>query len=100
MEVNCSCSLDYDGYNEFESLNTPIARKRHRCCECESIIMPKERYERFSSKFDGDFFSYATCNTCAAIRRDYGRCAYMGDLRQAVRECLGVDYVTGEIDDE
>lgn len=67
----CIGGNDYDGMAEMRECITPRARKAHKCCECLRIIQPGERYERWSGRFDGDFFSQKTCHQCAEIRNAF-----------------------------
>lgn len=56
---------------DFFRLSRPRARKEHRCVECYRAIRAGEKYERSSGKSEGDFWSDATCSTCAEIRKAF-----------------------------
>jgi len=43
------------------------ARKSHKCIECGSAIVPKERYWVTSGIFDGDPFRRKTCQDCQEV---------------------------------
>ena len=90
----CQC-----GYELWEWGDTryPRARKTYACCECGEDIQIGETHEYVVAKFDGEFWYYRTCLTCARIRDDY--CAPFGGLRETLWECLGCDYL-GEDEEE
>ena len=97
--MKCNCSLDTYDYEspEFHSIDNPMARKTHVCCECGESILPGQTYESASGKWDGDVMTYKTCLVCARIRDDYCWGGYLyGGLRETLWECLGLDYVSGE----
>ena len=99
-ECCCICVDDYAtvAYDEIRT-----ARKEHRCCECGAKILPKQKYERTGTLFEGQWTTYKTCIPCVGIRRDFFTCGwYYGQMRNDFRECNGWDYVTGEgeFDDE
>lgn len=62
------CFYYDDGYNEFQNETSPKARKEHQCYECGKTILKGEKYHRFSGKFDGEMFSFATCDDCEILR--------------------------------
>ena len=65
----CVGSDGMDGeYPEFSEIRNVIAKKFHRCCECNREIKPGEKYQYYVSKFDGEFMAEKTCNECAEIR--------------------------------
>jgi len=49
---------------------TPVARKRHRCCECRGEIRPGEKYERISGVWDGEPMRFKTCLDCVLLRTE------------------------------
>jgi hypothetical protein len=82
---------DYgEGTAEFHDAREVKARKPHKCCECRREISVGAVYMKACGKFDGEFYSFATCMVCAELRACLsceGVCAY---------ECLWeeiVDYV-------
>lgn len=60
-------SCDIDGYNEFECITRPRARKQHECCACELPIRVGDVYERIAFKWEGEFESLSRCLRCCAI---------------------------------
>jgi len=50
--------------------STPLARKRHKCCECRGWIEPGEKYHRFSGIWDGEAGTFKTCDDCQTLRRE------------------------------
>lgn len=63
------CSTSPDGPSVYWR-STPVARKEHKCCECESVISKGERYELFEAVWDGEFGRYKTCSICVAVREE------------------------------
>lgn len=97
MECGFVCDLDLEP-PEFICVSLKKARKNHKCCECGEIIPAGNQYQYISGKWDGDFLTFKTCATCAAIRSDY--CCCYGDLRTDLWQALGLDYVTGKTIDD
>jgi len=98
MEISCNCSADVDEYPAVSSYKIRTARKIHKCCECGSDILQGKKYEYVTMLYEGHWDDYKTCSPCLAIRKRY--CPdgyYFGMLREAISECLGMDYVTGYI---
>ena len=100
--MECFCGCDYgDGepvavYNE----SRVVARKTHECCECGEDIRPGDRYELVKMCWGGGWGTFKTCPTCLNIRASLcGRCYVHGELRETIWRCMGLDYVTGELDD-
>lgn len=50
--------------SDFAVLTKPRARKWHRCDLCGRSIVVGERYFRYTSKWDGEFYSGARCVGC------------------------------------
>lgn len=102
MDIGCSCSCSMDGERPvvFEE-HWPKARKEHVCVECGETIKLGQRYEYASGLWDGFWDHHKTCKTCVNIRNDVccGSFIY-GELREAIWETYGVDYVTGDIWEE
>lgn len=65
MSDYCFCDFDSP---EFYDKYQPTARKRHKCCECGGDIMPGEKYEYVSGKWDGQFDTFKTCERCCDLR--------------------------------
>jgi len=65
MSISCSC--DYSA-PEFYILETPTARKEHRCEECGCAIHAGEKYERVRAKWEGAVATVKTCPDCVEIR--------------------------------
>jgi hypothetical protein len=63
--MNCFC--DYEPPS-FYRVELRLARKQYYCDECSGLILPKERYEYVSGKWDGDLGTYRTCERCVEIR--------------------------------
>ena len=66
------------------------ARKKHKCCECYSIIAPGDDYYRAKGCWDGEWLTYKTCAACDQLRHDlndqyYGMPPFEG-LREWVVE--------------
>lgn len=63
-----SCYCDYDA-PEFFTVTRPKARKQHKCYECSGVIVPGEKYESTSGKWDGWLDTFKVCARCAAMRK-------------------------------
>lgn len=87
MGFSCECE---DG-PEFSSMKLCKARKVHICCECGEDIPVGTEYERYSGKWEGDVFTYATCERCRDLRDSYtelGYCVYLGELWENHRDMI------------
>ena len=98
MTITCDCSTD-----DFEPASVYVeswrrARKEHKCCECHAPIRVGERHQFASGLWDGAWGSFRTCKACADIIADRCPSGYQfGGLRETLWECLGLDYVSGEV---
>jgi hypothetical protein len=89
------CSIDVEEFPDFHVAEIRTARKSHKCCECKAEILPGQKYEHVSAKWDGKVSTVKTCILCTKIRDEY--CSHgfeYGGLRATLLECLGFDYVT------
>jgi hypothetical protein len=66
---NCSCHLDYDPCDVWDS-QMVTARKSHVCCECGEEIAPGRRYERLRTLYKGSWDTFKTCTSCLAVWDD------------------------------
>ena len=105
--MECTCEVDYyaDDSEPLKCSSVVIrkANKGHVCLECGEVIPKGARYERFSSLsvHDEIWWTAKTCMTCVRIRDSYFKNGHVvGTLRDVLRECLGMDYVTGEMDED
>lgn len=48
----------------------PVARKRHKCCECGGLILEGERYVMVSGIWEGEPERFKTCLDCDALRSE------------------------------
>ncbi len=95
MFISCDCSVDDGEGAEVWSVIWRKARKRHSCCECHRRIRPREKYELCSGKWDGEWSNFKTCLGCVRIREHLAPNGhYYGHLAEAVKECIGFNYVT------
>lgn len=63
------CLSGYDGDSATPYLEQwRTARKQNKCCECKRSILPGQRYQFVSGRWDGDWLSYRTCEDCYHIR--------------------------------
>lgn len=90
MSDDCACLYGgCDDYDEtgFQRAFMRTARKPHVCKECRRTIEPGQKYEYFSSKFEGSIFTIKTCAVCAEIRAAlYCDGYYFGQLWKDIRE--------------
>ena len=92
---NCSClNLDVEYGPSFSRGGKRRAYKTHLCGECGRDILPREKYEYVTGKWDNDFEVHKTCADCLSIR-DAFFCSgwYFGnilnDLREHIRDLQG-----------
>ena len=98
MTIVCDCSIEDGDGPEFCHDKIVKARKEHRCCECDEPIKPGQKYEYTAGLWDGYFCVYKTCMTCVRIREDFCPCGWAyGMLQETIMECIGLNYVTGEL---
>jgi len=95
MECSCFCSND-EPWPEVCRTRHPRARKEHLCSECGETITIGEQHEHVRGKWDGYWMEFRTCQVCQRIRNDFCPNVH-GVLRETIQDCLGVDYVTGQI---
>ena len=103
MTIECACTIDMDGDRyvaSFFDARLPTARKVHRCCEGGEEIKPGEKYEYVCGCWDHEFDVFKTCMTCRTIRHEHCCTWVYGELREAMWEEFGFDYVTGETSDD
>jgi hypothetical protein len=99
--MDCDCSTDEDNYPDFFVSKIVRSRKAHKCCECHQDIKPGEEYEKVTGKWDGKISTFKTCHICVLIRDDYCPHGFSFEgLRDAIWNCLGMDYVTGKTSDD
>lgn len=90
--MSCSCVYVDDGdYERPEFVDERVveARKKHVCTECRREIVPGEKYERASGKWDGCIETYKTCMDCISVRDaffcgSYGYSAIWQDLYEHI----------------
>ena len=52
---------------DFSRSSTHVAKKLHKCFLCGGEITAGEKYERYSGKYDGEFFDQCFHENCIAI---------------------------------
>ncbi len=97
-EVCLGSDWDNDGSVEFYRFDHPKARKDHVCSECRGLIPKGSEYEKYISKFDGDFTETKTCLLCVEIRQVFS-CGEqgppLGELWNSMRESAFPYLTTG-----
>lgn len=82
------CSTDYH-FPSIYSVKEPIAKIKHQCCECRSIIYPGDRYRNHFGVWEGRAETFKACNHCM-IAQDWlkNECGtYMlGGLSEEIEE--------------
>lgn len=91
FDCDCGNNCDFDYAPEFFNIRTIKAKKNHICCECGKKIQPGEKYDYTAGKWEGDFFTYKTCQFCAQVRTDFRSCACIGELWEDLKMCWGED---------
>lgn len=84
------CSCDGSSPSAFW-VETPKARKDHKCCECSGTIKAGETYTRYSGIWDGERASYKTCADCEDMAKWWQAlvpcfCRSFGDLFDTIWE--------------
>lgn len=71
----------------------PVARKDHRCCECDGVIKKGEKYHRHHGIWEGEANTYKVCLECELIRGEVDKnigdpteCTGFGELIETVAE--------------
>lgn len=62
------CYCDYDMPSVYRA-RTVKARKLYRCEECSGPIVPGEAHEYAFGVYDGDAFTFRTCERCTDLRQ-------------------------------
>lgn len=62
-----SCSCDFEPA-VFYRARIVSARKRHKCEECCGDILPGDKYEYVSAKWDYGIDTFHTCSRCVDLR--------------------------------
>lgn len=75
---------------------TPIARKAHRCEECDETISPGSKYELIKMLFDGSWSTSRICMSCSEIG-DHFNCGgrVLGMLWEELEENFFPDMKAG-----
>lgn len=88
--MSLKCAYDTEG-PEFEKSTHHVAKKSHKCCECNRQINTGESYERVAGKWDGEFREFKTCEQCEDLRDSLyvmGFCSAFGEVRADHREYI------------
>jgi len=97
----CDCGYDDDGDRfEFNRISYPTARKTHKCDECGGAIQPGQKFELSMAKWAGGLSACKTCDLCRRIRENHCSCSPYGSMRDDIWECMGFDYVTGDMNED
>ncbi len=68
MSMAASCYCDYDPPEWITIRDVKSARKNHQCIECRAVILAGEGYEYVSGKWEGEHYTFHTCNLCLELR--------------------------------
>jgi hypothetical protein len=69
--MSCNCQINvYNNSCEASGMwdETRVARKEHKCCECNATIKPGQKYEIATCIVDRGWSSYKTCIDCISVR--------------------------------
>ena len=64
-DYECYCEPQEGEACDVWTTKMRVARKSHKCCECREEIKAGDRYEYIFSVFEGDIYTYKTCEFCA-----------------------------------
>jgi hypothetical protein len=95
MSINCDCSDIFASENgpDVISIDNPIARKQHYCCECGDKIIKGEKYELVKGCWEGSWLRFKTCMFCVKLREIYCPGGYTyTELAETIQGCLGFWY--------
>ncbi|WP_010486831.1 hypothetical protein [Pseudomonas sp. S9] len=53
---------------DFQVESYPVARKHHKCGECNGLINPGQKYQRIAGSWEGSMDSFTTCSECVGAR--------------------------------
>lgn len=85
------CDGGFEPWDFFDSRER-LARKPHKCLECEREIEPGERYLSWRGRVYGDFAHGAVCAFCVAFNERFQRetncCPAFGELWYETREAF------------
>jgi hypothetical protein len=83
----CVIEIDTDGYRaSFYHDDIVTARKQRKCHECYRPIIPGQKYERTTGKWDGQFDRVNTCLPCREIRNRFMCSWQYGEVWESIRE--------------
>lgn len=85
---------DLDGPEMYSAVDR-VARKEHKCCECNAPIRKGEKYVECSGRWDGKFDVFRQhdlcCRACMFIRDLEGECLPFGEMMEWYHECYRAD---------
>jgi hypothetical protein len=100
--MECSCEVetcDGEPARVYKAKRITV-RKAHRCVECAEAIPKGAHAEVVTALWDGEWDRFYTCELCLRIRDDLmGTRFCHGSMRDDLWYCIGVDYITGAIDE-
>jgi hypothetical protein len=80
-------------FPEFYEWSEPVARKQHRCCECDAPILKGEKHFIGVGKWDGVISTHRQhllcMEACIFIRDhfEHGECIGLGELMEYWGDC-------------
>lgn len=94
MIFDCDCSAEGEGPSAlWEEWRT--ARKEHVCGECDEPINPGQQYEVAKGVWNGEFYTFKTCEVCVRIRDRFCPHGFIyGEVQELVSECVGFLYAS------
>lgn len=86
--LSCDCSIGVEMGPSVARDEIRTARKQHKCCECGNPILPGDKYEYATGRWDGEWSHYKTCVSCKWIRDRYCSHGFVyGQLFEQIEEC-------------
>ena len=87
--MECECiDANVDEYSTVISDKIHVARKEHRCGECDRSIQLGEKYRNEVTIYDGRFDINKTCIDCDSVREHLVCSFYLGEVWSLVEENL------------
>ena len=93
--MDCA-TIDIDNASPADFLRESIvtARQTHICTECRGAIITGEQYEYVCGFWDGEFYTFKTCQDCQSLRDVFFSSSWeygwiRDEVRDYVSDCLG-----------
>jgi hypothetical protein len=73
VSIVSGCNVCIGGWDgeaaDFYVEQIVTARKPHKCYECSTVVVPGQKYERVTGKWDGELGRYTFCLFCSEVSK-------------------------------